>query len=146
MGLLEEASAVNSPSHYASVWSVECIDIAERHEFNIGNALKYSWRSGRKDKAKYLEDLEKCAWYIRRELHRIAVDPLWYELDIMVKEVKAFQANPMSQSGFSIAEAMLILMVPPQLTPEYSSRLRQALGFIEEACEAVREDQRKILE
>jgi hypothetical protein len=69
---------VNNPAHYTSHPSgVECIDIAEHHNFCIGNAIKYLWRAGLKsdadktDTQKQIEDLEKSVWYIRREIERI---------------------------------------------------------------------------
>lgn len=64
-----EHDPVNHPSHYCSSPSgVECIDIAEHMNFNLGNALKYLWRAGLKGDA--IEDLEKSSWYIRREIQR----------------------------------------------------------------------------
>lgn len=64
-----KSDSVNHPSHYTEHPSgVECIDIAEHFNFNLGNALKYIWRSGKKGNP--LEDLEKAAWYIRREIER----------------------------------------------------------------------------
>lgn len=40
---------INHPSHYTSHPSgIECIDIAEHHDFCIGNAIKYLWRAGLK--------------------------------------------------------------------------------------------------
>ena len=36
--------------------------------FNLGNAMKYIWRAD--EKANALEDLEKAAWYINREIAR----------------------------------------------------------------------------
>ena len=48
---------------------VECIDIVEHYNFNIGNALKYLWRAGMKDDA--VEDLKKAAWLINREITRL---------------------------------------------------------------------------
>jgi hypothetical protein len=46
---------------------VECVDIAEHLSFNLGNALKYLWRSGLKNEATAREDLEKALWYLNRE-------------------------------------------------------------------------------
>ena len=37
--------------------------------YNLGNAIKYIWRAGRKGAAK--EDLEKAKFYIQRELDRL---------------------------------------------------------------------------
>jgi hypothetical protein len=61
---------VNKPKHYRMHPSgVECIQITEHMQFNLGNALKYIWRSDLKD-AK-VEDLQKAIWYINREINRI---------------------------------------------------------------------------
>jgi hypothetical protein len=61
---------VEKPAHYLQHPSkVECIEIAEAFNFNLGNAIKYIWRAGLKGDA--MEDLEKAAWYINRELARI---------------------------------------------------------------------------
>lgn len=69
---------VNHPKHYNSHPSgIECIDIAEHHNFNVGNAFKYLWRCGLKEedgktlKEKEIEDLQKAAWYINREIQRL---------------------------------------------------------------------------
>lgn len=61
---------VNHPSHYTSHPSgVECITITEHMTFNLGNAVKYLWRAG--DKGDMMQDLEKAAWYIAREIERV---------------------------------------------------------------------------
>lgn len=40
---------VNHPKHYNQHPSgVECIDITEGFNFNVGNAIKYLWRAGLK--------------------------------------------------------------------------------------------------
>lgn len=61
--------AVDHPKHYNSHPSgVECIDITEHMNFNLGNAMKYIWRADEKFNA--IEDLKKAAWYIDREIKR----------------------------------------------------------------------------
>jgi len=61
---------VNNPPHYNSHPSgVKCIEITEHLNFCLGNAIKYIWRAGEKGDA--VEDLEKAAWYIKREIQRI---------------------------------------------------------------------------
>jgi len=61
---------VNHPKHYNSHPSgVECIEITEYFNFNIGNAVKYCWRAGLK--GEQVEDLRKARWYIDREISRI---------------------------------------------------------------------------
>lgn len=57
---------VNHPKHYTSHPSgVECIQITEHMNFNLGNAMKYIWRNEGKNG---IEDLKKAAWYIDREI------------------------------------------------------------------------------
>lgn len=59
---------VNHPKHYTSHPSgVECITVTEHMNFNVGNAMKYLWRSDHKNG---LEDLRKAAWYVNREIQR----------------------------------------------------------------------------
>lgn len=69
--------AVNHPEHYNSHPSgVECIDIIEHFTYNVGTAIKYLWRAGLKEEEgktiseKEIEDLEKAAWCINREIER----------------------------------------------------------------------------
>ena len=63
---------VISPSHYTSHPSgVECIQITEHMSFNLGNVVKYLWRAGLKDSQPQLQDLEKAAWYLQREIDRL---------------------------------------------------------------------------
>lgn len=60
--------SVNHPDHYTQHPSgVECIQITEHMNFNVGNAVKYLWRADLKNG---IEDLEKAAWYISREIER----------------------------------------------------------------------------
>jgi hypothetical protein len=62
-------SAVDHPKHYNTHPSgVECITVVEHMGFNLGNAMKYIWRADEKGNA--LEDLEKAAWYVNREIQR----------------------------------------------------------------------------
>ncbi len=64
------SDSVNKPPHYQKHPSgVECITITEHFNFNLGNAIKYIWRSG--EKGKTVEDLKKAAWYINREIERL---------------------------------------------------------------------------
>jgi hypothetical protein len=59
-----------NPEHYKRHPSgVECIQITEHMNFNLGNAIKYIWRAGLKGEA--VADLEKAQWYLAREIERI---------------------------------------------------------------------------
>lgn len=62
-------STVDHPSHYNQINGIECIDVVEHFNFNVGNAIKYLWRAGLKGDA--IEDLEKAAWYCQREIERV---------------------------------------------------------------------------
>ena len=66
---------VNHPPHYTNHPSgVECIQVVEHMGFNLGNAIKYIWRSDLKNDA--VEDLRKARWYIEREIQkRTRVEP-----------------------------------------------------------------------
>lgn len=60
---------VDHPKHYTSHPSgIECIQITEHMNFNLGNAIKYIWRAGDKGGA---EDLKKARWYLDREIARL---------------------------------------------------------------------------
>lgn len=62
-------SAVDHPPHYAAS-GIEPIDAIEAWGlgFCLGNTVKYIARAGKKDPAKHLEDLQKAAWYLNREI------------------------------------------------------------------------------
>lgn len=60
---------VNHPKHYNQIPGIECIDVVEHMSFNRGNAVKYIWRAG--SKGNEIEDLEKAAWYLAREIERL---------------------------------------------------------------------------
>jgi len=63
---------INHPPHYTAHPSgVECIQITEHMNFNIGNAVKYLWRFGLKS-SDSLEDLKKARWYVDREIARLS--------------------------------------------------------------------------
>ena len=63
-----QPDVVNHPPHYTSHPSgIECIQITEHMTFLMGNAMKYLWRADLKNG---LQDLEKCAWYIQREIEK----------------------------------------------------------------------------
>lgn len=67
----ELEDVVNHPNHYTAYKGLEVIDLTEQMNFNRGNAVKYICRAGLKDPEKTVEDLEKAAWYIKREIKRL---------------------------------------------------------------------------
>lgn len=61
---------VNHPTHYTSHPSgIECIQVTEWMNFNLGNAVKYIWRMGLK--TDNIQDLQKARWYLDREIKRL---------------------------------------------------------------------------
>ena len=58
---------INSPPHYTT-GGVETIDFieAKKLNYNLGNVVKYITRADLKGNRK--QDLEKAAWYLKREL------------------------------------------------------------------------------
>ena len=60
---------INHPQHYND-GKIEVIDYIEdkNFNFNLGNAIKYISRAGKKgDK---IEDLKKAIWYLEREIKK----------------------------------------------------------------------------
>jgi hypothetical protein len=59
---------VNSPPHYKA-GGIEVIDFIEAKDLNyrLGNVIKYVSRAGKKD-SDPVQDLEKAAWYLKREI------------------------------------------------------------------------------
>lgn len=56
---------VNHPPHYTDGYAgYECIDLTKGLPFELGNAIKYLWRAGKKDDA--VEDKKKALWYLKR--------------------------------------------------------------------------------
>lgn len=66
------SDAVNHPKHYAQ-FKHEPIDVIEDWGlgFCLGNTVKYIARAGHKDPGRLVEDLEKAAWYLRREIDAV---------------------------------------------------------------------------
>lgn len=75
---------VNSPSHYTS-GGIETIDFieAKKLNYNLGNAVKYITRAGKKFPEELVDlniknlnaivtqDLEKAVWYLQREIQTL---------------------------------------------------------------------------
>lgn len=68
------ADMVNHPGHYGGDTLYETIKVIEAWGlgFNLGNAVKYVSRAGRKGNA--LEDLRKAQFYLNREIARLEME------------------------------------------------------------------------
>ncbi len=66
--LYKKPDPVNHPPHYKA-GGIEVIDFIEAKDLNyrLGNVIKYVSRAGKKD-SDPVQDLEKAAWYLKREI------------------------------------------------------------------------------
>lgn len=84
---------VNHPPHYKGN-GIEAIDVIEGFGlgFNLGNAVKYILRAGRKGEAN--EDLRKARWYVDRQIEgkREQQPPLYYLATPYTKYAKGIEA------------------------------------------------------
>lgn len=57
---------INHPKHYSGYpATVECIDVTRHLPFDLGNAVNYVWRAGKKGNIESaIEDLKKARWYL----------------------------------------------------------------------------------
>jgi hypothetical protein len=62
---------INNPKHYHTIAGVKCADITDHFNFNLGCAIKYIWRAGKKEKESYIKDLKKARWYLNREIENL---------------------------------------------------------------------------
>ena len=76
-GMMMKDNKVSHPSHYTwlkELCGIEVIDIARHLDFDMGNALKYLLRAGKKseegytDKEKEIQDLKKAVFYIQDKI------------------------------------------------------------------------------
>lgn len=66
------SDAVNHPDHYGGAGNPhEAIKVIEAWDlnFNLGNAVKYIARAGKK--GDFITDLEKAIWYLSREIENL---------------------------------------------------------------------------
>jgi hypothetical protein len=63
-------NTINHPSHY-TFGKYEVIDVIEdwKLSYHLGNVIKHIARSSHK--GKQIEDLEKAAWYLKRQIDKL---------------------------------------------------------------------------
>lgn len=68
--------AVHHPQHYGgdTVYEAVKVILAWKLGFNLGNAVKYLSRAGKKDPTKMLEDLRKARWYLDYEIKSLEAE------------------------------------------------------------------------
>ena len=62
---------VEHPNYYNWIPKVECLDVVECFNFNLGCAVKYIWRAPTKMTNEKVEDLRKAVFYLEREMLRL---------------------------------------------------------------------------
>lgn len=62
---------VDHPNHYQLPGGIEVLDIVEDMSFNLGNAIKYVLRAGKKPGVPLETDLQKAVFYLQREIERV---------------------------------------------------------------------------
>lgn len=69
-----EYETVARPKHYAVVGDFDVIDIikAQGMGFELGNALKYVMRAGKKPGVDADEDIKKAIYYLRRYIGEVS--------------------------------------------------------------------------
>lgn len=72
----KRSDPVNNPEHYKT-GGLEAIEVVEAFfadNYLRGNVFKYIARAGKKDPNKKVEDLQKAAWYLNREIEALKGD------------------------------------------------------------------------
>ena len=62
---------VEHPNHYNWITSIECLDVVEYFNFNLGCVIKYVWRAPVRHHTEQMTDLYKAKFYIQREIERL---------------------------------------------------------------------------
>lgn len=63
---------INHPDYYNWHPAAECKDIAQEFDYNLGAAIKYIWRAGRKPGEDYTTALRKAIASLEQEIERKA--------------------------------------------------------------------------
>lgn len=63
-----DTNASTMPDYYRSSIRYDCISVAERYDFHIGNAIACAWRHPYRNRP--LDDLREALWHIDREIER----------------------------------------------------------------------------
>lgn len=103
---------IDHPPHYAEGRKHEPIEVIEDWglDFNLGTALKYIARAGRKDDI--IMDLEKCVWYVQREIRCIKAQRE-FEMQIKLRKAAPDEFYAIAEEVASRPEFM---DVPPEGT------------------------------
>lgn len=79
--VMSKKEQVKHPDHYNWIPGIECIDVVGHFPFNLGNAIKYIWRNGKKQNVSAINDLEKAKYYLELEIDRLNKEQEFREKD-----------------------------------------------------------------
>ena len=84
---------VTHPDHYTTHPSgIEAIQVTRHMNFNLGNAMKYIWRAGKKDPA--ILDLQKALFYIADEIRRLEGIPHMIDRNTVISFIEELRQDP----------------------------------------------------
>ena len=68
MTKMNYVEGVEHPSYYNDgLFGLECIDVIEYLNYNLGSAVKYIWRAGKKPGTTAMQDLQKAFFLVERQ-------------------------------------------------------------------------------
>ena len=62
---------IEHPDYYTWIPGIECWNVIQHFNYNIGAAMKHQWRCGRKPGMSAVKDIEKAIQYLKHEIERI---------------------------------------------------------------------------
>lgn len=131
---------VNHPAHYTD-GNIEVIDFIEDKllGYHLGNAVKYISRAGKKDPDKYVEDLQKAAWYIAREIDRYNEEQAAYR-KMMKRFIDTGVIEGENGVTLDLRDSEPLLTIPREACSEEEwAELQRCVKEHNERMEAVRE-------
>lgn len=142
--------AIQHPKHYQHPSGVECIEIIRHHVFDIGNAIKYSWRAGLKSEEgmslseKEAEDCGKALWYLHDYLDRMALksgrypSPPFHPSGIDCEVVAKCYSEEIAQAFRCLWFVGVIINGRVYSVADEKARVERAIESIESRLERIR--------
>ena len=126
-------SNVDHPEHYNQILGIECIDVAEQFNFNLGSVLKYIWRAGLKSTDAHLDDLKKAQWYINREIIRLSKQLHKDKLELCKKDLFSESHYVRDEAGLGLAsldDPIAIPEIQNAIAREKNKELKKDLELV----------------
>lgn len=133
----KKSDPVNHPEHYTQ-YEHEVIELTERLDFCLGNAVKYILRAP--FKGKEVEDLNKALWYLQRYLKR----NVWHKHSDETKELAMTFKNDIVDLIMNDDIGMAISEIGEILTEKRLAKLEEENELLKrrlQECEDLQEKQ-----